>query len=248
MGTIEIQVKNWDEFNPRADVKKSSWFRLDHNIFDHPKFTELTGPELFAWVYILAMASNENKNGAVTIYPAHAVKSRIDEGSLFSAVEKLNDLKVIEYNVTSTNAHDRVRTDTCPTRRTDETDETGRDGTPAFRPADLRELWNSNCGPLPKCKTLGRSREDKARAQIKLYPDRTHWVDALKKFTSSRFCTEEWLPGFDDWLNESKRIRAVEGKYDGTARGSPKTFQQQTFDANKEAFFELEGMKNAEAD
>lgn len=115
----------------------------------------------------------------------------------------------------------------------------------ALSAADLQELWNQHCDPLPKCKTLGRSREDKARAQIKFHPDKSHWVDSIKKFTASKFCRDEWRPGFDDWLDEKKRIRALEGKYDGTsARDSPKTFAQQTWDANKQSAMELEAMKN----
>lgn len=250
---IQITVINWDQYNPRSDVKKSSWFRLEHDLFDAPQFTDFTAAELLAFVYVLSMVSRENKNGNATLFPAHAEKNRVKESDLLSVLKKLEQLEIVTIHVTYPYVHERARTDTCPTRRTDDTirdgtDDTRRDDIAALRPATLQSLWNDNCHPLPKCKTLGKSREKKARAQLKLYPEKTHWVDSLKKLTASKFCVEEWKPGFDDWLDEAKRIRALEGKYDngrGSPRGGQKTFAQQTWDANAQSAMELEEMKNA---
>lgn len=122
---LKITVNNWNKFNPRSDVKKPSWFRLEHDIFDMPEFTNFSGSELLAWVYILAMASRENKNGVVTIFPAHADKNRVKQTALNSAVKKLQSLGMVTVGDTATGS------DVTPanvsvlyeTRR----DETGRD-------------------------------------------------------------------------------------------------------------------------
>ena len=42
---ITVQVLNWKRFNPRSDVKTSSWFRMDHSILDSPDFID------FNWSY-----------------------------------------------------------------------------------------------------------------------------------------------------------------------------------------------------
>lgn len=81
-------------------------------------------------------------------------------------------------------------------------------------PTHLFDLWNKNRGSLPKADDFTDPRKEKARAQLKKYPDPTHWLMALEKFKRSDFCLNEWRPGIDDWLNENKRIPAIEGKYD----------------------------------
>jgi hypothetical protein len=74
-------------------------------------------------------------------------------------------------------------------------------------------LWNQT-EKLPKAKDLTEERARKCRAQIQKYPSASHWVQARAKLEASRFAITEWKPGFDDFLSESKRTRALEGKYD----------------------------------
>jgi len=322
LSRISLKINNWDKYNPRNDVKKPSWFRLEHEIFDGSDFVEFNSDELLAFIYILAMASRENKGGSVCLNTVHAERNRIKEKTLRSVIEKLitqememaqlvddtgglscfkkvearNMVKTavingtlkkpascsecgaenvridghhedydkpldvvwlcaachgkrhtIEYERkrTQTNAHERTRTQTCTTYGTgrDVRDvRTGRDETPDLDPADLRNLWNDNCSTLPKCKNLSEKRIKVCRAQIKKYPDKPHWIDAINKFTCSKFCIEQWKPGFDDWLSEDKRIRAIEGRYDGN-RSGPKTFSEQTFEANKQTWEAIDAME-----
>jgi len=82
-------------------------------------------------------------------------------------------------------------------------------------PSQLLKVWNERRGPLPRAVSLTGPRKNKAFAQIDKYPDLEHWLTALEKFKASEFCINTWRPGIDDWLSESKRIRAIEGKYDG---------------------------------
>ena len=57
---MEIEVKNWEKYNPRTDRATSSWFRLQNNIISEPKFFGLTVSQKFITVCLLAEAS---KNG-----------------------------------------------------------------------------------------------------------------------------------------------------------------------------------------
>ena len=78
---------------------------------------------------------------------------------------------------------------------------------------DLMEFWNDNRGALPLCRILSQGRIDKIKVQLRKYPDWDHWAEAIEAFTSSSFCRDQWKPGFDEFLTESKRIRAIEGMY-----------------------------------
>lgn len=79
---------------------------------------------------------------------------------------------------------------------------------------DLFEYWNKLSGPLPKALKLTSKRESLAKRELKKYPEGEHWAQVLAKWYASDFCTKQWKPGFDDFLNENKRIATLEGRYD----------------------------------
>lgn len=89
-------------------------------------------------------------------------------------------------------------------------------------PKYLVDLWNERRQGLPECMELSAARIKKANSQIRKYNNTDHWVDTLAAFTSSDFCLNQWRPCFDDFLNEAKRIRALEGTYDNNK--GPKSF------------------------
>jgi hypothetical protein len=95
----------------------------------------------------------------------------------------------------------------------------GADPENLITPRLLVEIWNSTCGSLPKCQDLTDTRKAKAKAQIAKYPDVAHWRAALAAFLRSDFCLNEWRPGFDSWLEESKRLKAIEGQYENKKKG-----------------------------
>lgn len=77
------------------------------------------------------------------------------------------------------------------------------------------ELWNACCGELPKCMKVTERRKTQLLAQLKKYPDlRGHWGAVVDKWRASEFVMTRWRPSIDDFLNEGKRIKTLEGKYD----------------------------------
>lgn len=127
---IYVEIINWNKFNPRKDVKHSSWFRFDHSIFEHPDFDDFTHSDMVTWLYLLSLASKCNGKDIV-VHTMHAERlARINFKDLVTALHKLNKINAITFkHVTSTL---RRRTDsiahvtsTCSTRR----DGTRRDGT-----------------------------------------------------------------------------------------------------------------------
>ena len=83
---------------------------------------------------------------------------------------------------------------------------------------EIVKLWNGSV--FPKVKIMSDARKKKLAIQIKKYPDLEHWVEALQKLQASEFCTSKWRPCFDDFLSESKRIAAIEGRYDNKDSGN----------------------------
>ena len=54
-----IEITNWDRYNPRKDVKASSWFRLENSFFVDPALFELTCEEKMVLISLMCMASQK---------------------------------------------------------------------------------------------------------------------------------------------------------------------------------------------
>jgi len=59
MDIVEIEVINWEKYNPRTDRKKSSWFRLENGIAAEPKFFGLSAAQKFIAICLFAEASKK---------------------------------------------------------------------------------------------------------------------------------------------------------------------------------------------
>ena len=71
---IGIVFKNWDLYNSRKDVTKSSWFRFEHSFFDSSQFYGWSPLDRTIFVYLLCEASKQTKPGQnlVRVNPSHA--------------------------------------------------------------------------------------------------------------------------------------------------------------------------------
>ncbi len=217
-----VTIINFTKYNARKDVTHSTWFRFEHSIFEKPEFFEFTHTEKMAWIYLLCLASKKNADSFTLSWPHLEKIGGFKRKDFEKALKKLQEIQAIHVDVT-----DAVRaryvddTSTSATdRQTDKTDITRQDTTETpvgllpLSPQDLINLWNENSKTLPKASRLTESRSVHCRAQLKKYHDLDHWTQALVKFTGSEFCMNQWKPTFDDFLNESKRISAIEGRYD----------------------------------
>jgi hypothetical protein len=111
--SVTLKVLKWDKFNPRADVKKPSWFRMDWQIVEEPALFAFTGDEFKAWVYILCQCC-KSASAEITVFFEHAaVVSKVPRESMESAISKLND---IHYVSVSAYASVRTRTQTSRAR------------------------------------------------------------------------------------------------------------------------------------
>lgn len=69
-----VTIKNWDKYNNRSDVKKSSWFRFEHSFFDSSRFFGLNAPQRLFWIYLLCEVSKHSSDrpGTAIVSTMHA--------------------------------------------------------------------------------------------------------------------------------------------------------------------------------
>lgn len=225
--SVEITVLKFRKFNPRSDVKHSSWFRLEHSIIDDPDFFDFTHGEFKAWIYIMAQASKKNTETIVINTNHSQAVSRIKNEEMFSALEKLEQLQCITVHVTRTlrPRYAHVTSTNATNGRTDETNErTLTCDLPTFCAEDLLELWNESCGGLPKAK-LSQKRKDHVKTRIAENPHKDYWEEVIKRIAKSDFCNNKsqsskgWVADFDWLIKPDTHLKVIEGKYDNRSNG-----------------------------
>lgn len=229
---MRIHIPNWREFNPRSDVKKPSWFRLSHDLFENPDFYDFSPSELVSWIYLLCHASKKNSD-TITVNILHLEKvGRIKEKDFRSAVRKLETLQCITVLDTHT-LRERHAHDT-PTNATNErTNGTERDEhadlLPQARPRfDFESLYKKyprkegKAKGIAACKAQIKSPEDYSAlsAAIDRYQERIHRegteLKFIKHFSSFMAVWRDWLEPdagtspqrkslAQQWLEESER-------------------------------------------
>jgi hypothetical protein len=229
---ISITILRWDEskYRPRKDIAHPTWYKCSNRLLEDGDFYHFSAEEKLVWYRILELIS-QKQSQTVRIDIDHCKKvCGISPRSVRSGLLKLQELSLISIdpNVTETlrgrnadvtrtlhrieeNREEKNRRE--KNRRSGPKEEPGVP--PGLTPQILVDLWNENRGSLPRCEKLSEGRRRKARDQILRYPDLIHWQESLLKLTTSPFCVSEWRPGIDDWFDESKRLRAIEGRYDG---------------------------------
>lgn len=130
-----IHVINWEKFNPRKDLKATSWLRLQNTLFEDPAFFDFDHGELCFWIYLLSLASKK-MSGVVRFSSAHAERiGRFKKSTWESALLKLTELQCVRIERDAATIDDtrttRAEHDHVPLRneRTNETNVTERDVT-----------------------------------------------------------------------------------------------------------------------
>lgn len=59
MRILEVEIKNWNKFNPRTDVKSCTWFRMSNDFFNDPEFYGFTIEARMIWIFLLCTASKK---------------------------------------------------------------------------------------------------------------------------------------------------------------------------------------------
>jgi hypothetical protein len=210
---VEVTLNGWEKYNYRPDVKRASWFRMDHGIFEDPDLFSLDSSEMAAFVYLLCQASRKN-SGTILVNLKHvSAIARIPEKKMISAIDKLRNADVLARNVDVTCAGATDRQD----KQTDK--QTIHTGGETARVSPLVDLWNRLAHKdLPRVRGCGKSRSDALKARWREHPDEQYWTEVIAKINASPFCLGEnkngWKATFDFFVRPETHLKALEGTYD----------------------------------
>jgi hypothetical protein len=93
---IEVEVCNWAKFNPRADVKSCSWFRMSNDFFSDPDFYDCTIDVRIVWIFILSIASRK-MNSVIKLNTKMVSDTlKISEDQVLKSLDFLKNAESIE--------------------------------------------------------------------------------------------------------------------------------------------------------
>lgn len=79
-----IEIVNWEKYNPRHDVKSTSWFRVENTFWADPALTPLDCEGKMVWMTLLSFAS-QRQGGVIDVDTAfigallRVVPSKVDD-------------------------------------------------------------------------------------------------------------------------------------------------------------------------
>jgi hypothetical protein len=90
-----IRILNMDEYNPRKDRKKHSWFRVDNTIPHSKKLHRLNPTQKWLWICLVAFASSEQRDW--TEYDIEYFKSYVggEEQEIRAAIAHFENKQMI---------------------------------------------------------------------------------------------------------------------------------------------------------
>lgn len=114
LDSIRIHIVSWEKYNPRKNVKCSSWFRMEHNLFTNPHFYSFTTEEMVCWFYLLcerSKASPQNDKTGLRVHANHfTVCTRLSEKVLHRTIKKLQEEQLITVRTLRGRYVDATRT------------------------------------------------------------------------------------------------------------------------------------------
>lgn len=123
---MRIEIINWSKYNPRSDIKQTSWFRLENNFWSDPVLFDLDSDGKIVWMMLLGLASQ--RMSAQTLISTGMVSAclRVDEQKVNSILVELQDRKLIKILTSRKRNADVTKTSRGrhATNETNETNET----------------------------------------------------------------------------------------------------------------------------
>lgn len=120
----ELEVCNWEKYNPRGDSSRPSWFRMENNIATGDAFFGLDCEQKWLWVFILSLVSQRNGKSILWNAAYCTAMTGIAENKQTETIgifEKYGRLRVTRARPVRDEPATNERTNV--TKRTDETDE-----------------------------------------------------------------------------------------------------------------------------
>ena len=240
---IDIEILNWEKYNPRTDSKNHSWFRFENGLIESPQFYKWPGDHLKVFIYILSHASRK-KSRFLTVDPEHPASAiKVGERSVRETLHKLSILGVIRIialpcksnfpaeksNIEVTQSNIEVTfqmpvptDDTNVTNVTNVTDgrTDGHESAAAFPKVHhpIIRVWNDHRGKLAGIRGCSASRQKHIGARWAENPSEAYWLEVVQRIAGSEFCSGKndrgWKADFDFLLQPDTSFKVLEGKYD----------------------------------
>ena len=189
--SIEISINNWDEYNPRKDLKSMPWFRIQSDIGSSESLFGLK-PEC-KWLFIFLLSHAAKKlTGDFCLEPNYITH--------YSGVQQsdiLKYLKQLETNglVRITNESDRITNGSVPKRREEKRRE---EHTHTSCAPDLEAVYQKY--PLKKGKSRGMK---KIQREIKTPDDFERFSKAVDNYANDVKNTEpRYIKHFSTFVSE----------------------------------------------
>jgi len=84
-------------------------------------------------------------------------------------------------------------------------------------PSSLFEIWNANCGDLPKACGMSRKRLAAEKQRLEDNQDLEYWTKVVQELAASTFCQGKnelgWKAGIDFLLKPDTHFKVLEGMY-----------------------------------
>ncbi len=128
-----IEIVNWAKYQPRHDIKSTTWFRLENTFWADPMLTPLSSDGKMVWIVLLALAS-QKQSGVIEVDPQFVSDAnRIAYDVILASFKHFQAHGKIKIPTSRRKPRSRDATDgrTDGTRRTDVTDEEQRAAAPA---------------------------------------------------------------------------------------------------------------------
>lgn len=225
---IEIEIVNWEKYNPRSDRAKHSWFRLQNDIVAEPKFHGLSCAQRFIAVCLFAEVSKSGGGRAQIKISWLADNLKVKPIEIHKTIQVLVSDGVLRLPPDTSNTHNfqsslTTNVTNVTNERTNDTDTTDTRRRSATALPELVELWNSNSGPLAKVKECRAQRLKHASTRWSENPDPVFWTQIIQRIARSPFCCGDndrrWKADFDWLIKPETAGKVLEGKYD--ARSGP---------------------------
>lgn len=220
MDFIEVEIINWDKYNPRTDRTNMVWFRFQNDFFSSQKLWGLSDSARVTLLFLLCEASKRQKP-AISLKPHYVCTLRQrTEKLILQDIQDLIDCGVIRWasaNLRQPLAGIEPDKGLATNKQTNKHTHTLAPQAAGVHP--LANLWNKTITKLRSVKKT----EGKRRALCeKVFKNRDEaaWVEVFKKADHSKFLTggggRGWVASFDWVLKNADRVE--EGEFDDKGR------------------------------
>lgn len=117
---MQLEIINFEKFNPRTDRKKHSWFRLENDFINDEKLFKLSPIEKFVWIGLLAFRSKKMEQIFDLDLEYLAEQLKVKKNIISSAIQKLSNAKALKIHEPVITGNQSVSTGSPTNERTDE--------------------------------------------------------------------------------------------------------------------------------